>query len=51
MLLMSSCPGSREAQIVASLKQPNIAHVHGFEEARGRVSAGDGACRVIVNWQ
>ena len=33
---------SREAQVLASLNHPNIAHIHGIEEQRERPVPGDG---------
>ena len=35
----------REAQILASLNHPNIAHIHGFEDADGCACARHGAGR------
>jgi len=34
----------REAQVLASLNHPNIAHIHGLEESARRPRAGDGVC-------
>ena len=31
---------SREAQVLASLNHPNIAHIHGIEESSGVTAAG-----------
>jgi serine/threonine protein kinase len=39
---------SREAQVLASLNHPNIAHIHGLEDASPSAGSGQAAVRALV---
>ena len=42
---------SREAQVLASLNHPNIAHIHGIEESNGVTALGRDVASLASDWR